>query len=195
MRETERVQRKRSVTITGVRWAESSNRKNNQGGITLTEKGIGSRVSEYTENFTQTNRGGVVLNLDNDDARRVVEQCYRTTKTLLNPIVDWLDEDVWEFIKTENVPYCGLYDCGYKRLGCIGCPMSTNAENELNAYPQIKMSYIRAFDRMLQERERRGKDTRSWKTGEEVMDWWLHGKTDEDELTLLDELVDEDEDS
>ena len=136
----------------------------------------------------------MVLNLDNDDARRVVDQCYRTTKTLLNPIIDWLDEDVWEFIKTENLLYCKLYDCGYKRLGCIGCPQNVNNEEELNANPKFKNNYIRAFDRMLAERARRGKESK-WKTGEQVMDWWLHGKTDEDELTLLDELVDEDEDS
>jgi phosphoadenosine phosphosulfate reductase len=46
------------VTLTGVRWAESNNRKNNQGSVTFTEKGIGRVISEYTENFTQTNRGG-----------------------------------------------------------------------------------------------------------------------------------------
>jgi phosphoadenosine phosphosulfate reductase len=178
------------VTVTGVRWAESANRKNNQGGITLTEKGIGSRVLEYTENFTQTNRGGVVLNLDNDDARRVVEQCYRTTKTLLNPIIDWSDDDVWEFIKTENVSYCSLYDCGYKRLGCIGCPQNVNNEEELDANPKFKRNYIKAFDRMLLEKERKGLAS-NWKTGEEVMDWWLHGGSDSDELTLLDDMEDE----
>jgi len=49
------------VTVTGVRWDESNNRKKNQGAITFTEKGIGKKVSEYTENFTQTNRGGWCL--------------------------------------------------------------------------------------------------------------------------------------
>lgn len=175
------------VTVTGVRWAESNNRKNNQGAVTLTEKGIGSIVSGYTENFTQTNRGGVVLNLDNDDARRVVEQCYRTTKILLNPIIDWTDDDVWEFIKGQGVLYCNLYDCGYKRLGCIGCPMSTNAEKELDANPKYKQSYIRAFNRLLVNRQKSGKNSK-WQTGEEVMDWWLHGGSDSDELTLLDDM-------
>jgi len=135
-----------------------------------------------------------VLNLDNDSARRVVEQCYRTTKTLVNPIIDWSNADVWEFIKYENVPYCELYDCGYKRLGCVGCPMSTNAAKELEAYPKIKMSYIRAFDRMLLNRERRDVES-EWKSGEQVMDWWLHGGSDSDELTLLDDMEDEDENS
>lgn len=46
------------VTLTGVRWAESANRKNNQGHVTFTEKNSAKKVSEYTENFIQTNRGG-----------------------------------------------------------------------------------------------------------------------------------------
>jgi phosphoadenosine phosphosulfate reductase len=178
------------VTLTGVRWAESANRRNNQGSVTFTEKGIGKVISEYTENFTQTNRGGVVLNLDNDEARRVVENCYRTTKTLVNIIIDWSDEDVWEFIKTNKVEYCVLYDRGYKRLGCIGCPQNTNNEKELDENPKYKQAYIRAFDRMLRERERKGLESK-WKSGEEVMDWWLHGGSDSDELTLLDDMEDE----
>jgi len=35
---------------------------------------------------------------------------YKRRKSLLNPIIDWTDAEVWEFIKAENIPYCGLYD-------------------------------------------------------------------------------------
>lgn len=146
------------VTVTGVRWAESTGRRKNQSMINDFGKGKGK---------------GLVLNTDNDEARRMVENCYRTSKILMNPIIDWTDEDVWEFIRTENIPYCGLYDCGYKRLGCIGCPMNTKSENELNAYPSYKNNYLKAFNRMLDERKRRDKPTTAWNSAEEVMDWWL----------------------
>ena len=46
------------------------------------------------------------------------------SKHLINPIIDWEDEDVWEFINQYEIPYCSLYDEGFARLGCIGCPMS-----------------------------------------------------------------------
>ena len=46
------------MTITGVRWAESSNRKNNQGKVTITEK---KHSLQGDANFQQTARGGWCL--------------------------------------------------------------------------------------------------------------------------------------
>lgn len=42
---------------------------------------------------------------------------------------------------------------------------------ELNDFPKYKKLYIRAFDKMIKERLKRGKDTQ-WRTGEEVFEWW-----------------------
>ena len=159
------------LTVTGIRWAESTNRKTN-GGLVRTEGNSKTIKSAAEIGAKIAKNGGVVLNFDNSDARRFVEHCYRTSKTTLNPIIDWEDEDVWEFIKSENIPYCGLYDCGYKRLGCVGCPMNANRAEELERYPKIKSAYMRAFNRMLAEREAAGLETQ-WNTPEEVMAWWL----------------------
>jgi len=111
---------------------------------------------------------------DNDEKRLMTESCPNGGKILLNPIIDWEDADVWEFIKLRDLKYCELYDQGYERLGCIGCPLTNGAsmQSEFVKYPKYKQSYIRAFDRMLIERERKGKVTQ-WKTGDEVMTWWL----------------------
>jgi phosphoadenosine phosphosulfate reductase len=155
------------VVVTGVRWAESPRRKGQHGVVSM-------------------NR--TVLNDDNEESRRMVEQCYRTQKTLLNPIVDWLDEDVWEFIRTYNLPYCSLYDEGFKRLGCVGCPMGdTNGMLKGFArWPQYKKLYIKSFDEMLKERSAKGKKTK-WETGEDVFNWWINGgseKVDENQILM-----------
>lgn len=165
------------ITVTGVRWAESLRRKENQGVVLFQ----GGDEKDYDDNVNaiKSPKGGVILNDDNDENRRTVEHCYRTRKTLLNPIVDWTDEDVWEFIKTYNIPYCELYDKGYKRLGCIGCPMNTNAAAELELYPKYKKAYIRAFDKMLKKYET---PPEGWENGEAVMDWWLGKKPKSKEL-------------
>lgn len=118
--------------------------------------------------------GGVVLNNDNEESRKMVEQCYKLSKTVVNPIIDWLDSDVWEFIKEYNIPYCELYDKGYKRLGCIGCPMSTHQAEELERYPKYKQAYIRAFGRMIEAFT--DKSRCKWETGEDVYKWWIGGR-------------------
>jgi phosphoadenosine phosphosulfate reductase len=96
--------------------------------------------------------------------------------------VDWKDEDVWEFLNdVAKVPHCELYDLGYKRLGCIGCPMATDAERQLDRYPKYKEAYLRAFDRMLENMEKRGLVAEAWKTADDVMSWWLGKKTAREE--------------
>lgn len=163
------------VTVTGVRWSESTNRKANQDVVNIQGKTKKAKeVAEKVEaKYRQSPRGGLLLNDDNDPSRRMVEHCYRTHETLVNPIVDWSEEDVWEFLNDiAKVPHCQLYDEGYKRLGCIGCPMSYNAEFELNANPAFKNAYLRAFGRLIKERIRRGLET-TWDTPQDVMKWWL----------------------
>ena len=85
------------VTVTGVRQAESANRKRNQGVMTIPKAGkrFQKELREMDVNFTQTPRGGVVLNYDNTENQRMVTHCIRTGKVLLNPIIDWEDDDVW----------------------------------------------------------------------------------------------------
>lgn len=124
--------------------------------------------------YRLSKRGSVILNDDNDEARRMVEHCYRTNKTLVNPIVDWTDEDVWQFLNGNGIEHCCLYDQGYKRLGCIGCPMSSNAAEELEKNPKYKENYIKAFDRMLKMNKEKGYVIKkNWQTAEDVYRWWL----------------------
>ena len=146
------------ITVTGVRWAESANRANNQGVAVVMGKAKKTKQLAETEEveYKETKRGGIIMNDDNDKARRMVEHCYRTQKTLVNPIVDWTEEDVWEFLNTNNIEHCCLYDEGFKRLGCIGCPMSgqKGMKRDFKRWPKYKELYLKAFARMLDERQK-----------------------------------------
>jgi len=168
------------ITLTGVRWDESSRRKNNRHLVDVDSKKKSERL---------------FLMNDDADSRQEVENCYKMRKTLVNPIIDWTDDDVWEFIHEHNIPYCELYDRGYKRLGCIGCPMNPAAAAELRRYPKYRTMYLHAFGKMIKEREARGlKNGADWSTPEKVMEWWL-GKSagyDEDQLTILELGLDDD---
>lgn len=111
--------------------------------------------------------------MDNAAERRTVELCYRTHKTLVNPIIDWTDEDVWQFIRENNLSYCKLYDEGLDRLGCIGCPLGNfrSMQREFERWPQFRKMYVAAFDEMNKVRSECGKNNK-FETGEDIMKWW-----------------------
>jgi phosphoadenosine phosphosulfate reductase len=149
------------IVVTGVRWAESSRRKNSRA---LMELNFGNKKTSKQ----------VILNADNTPDRKMLETCVMKSKHVLNPIIDWTDEEVWEFIKRYELSYCELYDQGYKRLGCVGCNMqgSKGMIKDFERYPKFKEAYIRAFERMLLARNEAGLKT-EWKSGQEVFDWWV----------------------
>lgn len=165
------------LVVTGVRWAESVNRNENQGLVTIIGKPK-TTVKQATENdvnFTLTGKGGVVLNNDNSSSRKFVEMCYTNRKTMLNPIIDWEDGNVWEFLNHYGCKSNPLYECGYKRIGCIGCPVAGKHRHvEFERYPKYRENYVKAFDRMLLRRKEKGLEILpTWYNGEAVMRWWL----------------------
>lgn len=160
---------------TGVRWDESVKRKDRE----EFEK-IG-----YTKN-TKEKFTSVMLMNDNDAKRRMIEYCMQKKKMVVNPIIDWKDSDIWTFIRSENIDYCELYEFGYDRVGCIGCPMAgKNRYKEFADFPKYKNLYIHAFNRMLEERKNRNLPC-EWENGEEVFLWWMEDDNVKGQMELSD---------
>lgn len=179
------------VKVTGVRWAESASREEGHGIVTVVgkPKTMQKYAEENNVDFRMTSKGGLVLNDDNSESRRFVEHCYRTTSTMVNPIVDWTDADVWEFLHFYGCQSNPLYQCGMHRIGCIGCPMQggKGMKRDFQIYPKYRAAYVRAFDRMVEAREAAGLvNNGTWSDGESVMRWWVGD--DPNQMTLDDYL-------
>jgi thioredoxin-dependent adenylylsulfate APS reductase len=43
----------------------------------------------------------------------------------VNPLADWSDQQVWDYIRIHNVPSHPFYDRGYTSIGCAPCTRST----------------------------------------------------------------------
>lgn len=107
--------------------------------------------------------------------RKMLEACTRKflRKTYFHPIIDWTEDEIWGYIRGHKIPYCSLYDQGYRRLGCVMCPMA-GAKRQISEggkFPRIRAAYVAAFSRMIDKRREDGLPTQ-WLTGEEVMAWW-----------------------
>lgn len=143
-----------------------------------------------------------MLITDNDESRQFVEKCELKAKTVVNPIIDWVDDDIWDYIKENNLKINPLYEQGFSRVGCIGCPMAgkKGREIEFRRYPKYKLNYIRTFDKMQREREKAGKKPALDKyfpngaTGQNIFDWWLEngGQMSIDDFEIQDFMNRED---
>ena len=103
--------------------------------------------------------------------RSMIEACYRDkTKRYLNPIIDWPTDAVWEYIRGRGLPYCRLYDQGFRRLGCVLCPMVRDTARDIARWPRLAAAWERAikatFDPAKAERF-------TFSTGDEYWQWWL----------------------
>lgn len=152
------------VKLTGVRWDESTARKQSRSGLE-----VGKGKSHKREG----------LDPDTIPAEEVDQILNNHGEVILNPIIDWTEEDVWQFIRENGVRYCWLYDEGFRRLGCIGCPMAgpKQQEAQFERWPKYRENYLAAFARMVENNKAKAKEKGGgyigYKDAAEVMRWWL----------------------
>ncbi len=80
---------------------------------------------------------------------------YRRTKAWsIAPVIGWRDDHVWAFIREHELPYCSLYDEGWRRLGCIGCPMAgaKGKRRDFARWPRFERNWRLAFKRLWERR-------------------------------------------
>jgi len=103
---------------------------------------------------------------------------------IISPILYWTESDVWEFIKQQEMPYCSLYDEGFSRLGCVGCPMGgpKGMARDFARWPHYEKLWKRGFQAFWDKYKgvpRRDGEPRSiekFPTVEDLWDWWVSGK-------------------
>ena len=112
--------------------------------------------------------------------RKVYEEYHNRPGTFyLNPIIDWKEETVWQYIRHNNLKYCSLYDEGFDRIGCIMCPLqgSHQMEREANRWPKFYKAYKAAIKRGIQKKIAAGKYPKiSGMNEEDAMEWWIYGE-------------------
>lgn len=142
------------VTLIGIRHAESSRRAARQE-VEISEKkysGDLEGLEVYRKARNAQKRGRKPKNnrevtIVNADGERTLG-CIRGKESLLiSPIIEWTDDDVWNFLNTLGVAHCELYDQGWHRIGCIGCPMSPAKQKivENKRWPHVKRNWIKAI--------------------------------------------------
>jgi len=104
----------------------------------------------------------------------------------LNPVLYWSDDNVWQYINQNKIKYCSLYDDGFTRLGCIGCPMSNKRRKEFDRWPRYerawKMAITKFWERLHSAKRRDGKDYywHKFESPADLWSWWMEEMPKED---------------
>jgi phosphoadenosine phosphosulfate reductase len=53
--------------------------------------------------------------------------------TKINPLLEWTNDDVWAYIKANDVPYNALHDRGYPSIGCAPCTRAIQPGEDIRA--------------------------------------------------------------
>lgn len=169
---------KNRVIAFGVRAVESRNRQNRNIFSTVGKKLADAKhfSLEHTEEVFKDAKGQ-----DEVWDCTLVTTARKHKTIFVHPVYDWTDNEIWEYIHENNITYNKLYDMGYKRVGCVLCPMERKSEKlkDIATFPKYKGRYIKAFDKMLETRKAAGKDDPygEWTNGEGVFRWWIEDAT------------------
>lgn len=142
------------VTLIGIRKEESSRRaKRNEVEINNRKfsgdlDGLDEYRQEQKAKRARRKSKEQGVNITNADEEQTLGCIHGKESLLISPIIYWTEKDVWEFLNdVVRVPHCSLYDEGWHRIGCIGCPMSSHRQKmiENKRYPHIKRGWIKAI--------------------------------------------------
>lgn len=111
------------------------------------------------------------------------EYQVRKDTDFLCPICYWTDKDIWDFIRGRGIPYCSLYDQGFNRVGCIGCPLQSihKLNEQFRKFPKWEHAYKLAAYKYFENREKRIKEgtyrgnlerVEKTRTKEEYWEYW-----------------------
>jgi len=64
---------------------------------------------------------------------RVVEWDEKNNLIKINPLIDWTEKQVWDFVKENKVPYNSLHDKGFPSIGCQPCTRAIMPGEDIRA--------------------------------------------------------------
>lgn len=150
-----------SVVLTGIRKEESKKR------ALRNDFEIGSRNKNRRKSIS-------FADIEDSQVEDIISCVHGKDLVIINPIIDWSQQDVEYYLKKVlGVPKCELYEAGFKRMGCICCPMKGYKDRALDIkrYPKYKDMYIRTIHRLRQNSNFMSDHPEL--SDAQIFDWWI----------------------
>lgn len=171
------------VVLTGIRHEESS-RRSKRKSVEVSNRSFAGDLDGF-EIYQREQISKKLRHINQDQFAQQGETEVRCIngkdKIIINPIIDWTDRDVWDFLNGMEIEHCELYDKGYKRIGCILCPMTGYKQKlkEMQDYPHVRRCWVNAIKRIRAEgilTKNHFGDGDETEICENIFDWWISGK-------------------
>lgn len=175
------------IIALGVRREESSQRKSREDFEIrgTTKKDVKKFSLEHTKEVFSDSKKiaedmGISIMEETAYDCTLIKSAKEHKDIMVNPIIDWTFSDIWQYINENNISYNPLYDMGYDRVGCIGCPMASYKQKckQFHDFPAYKKNYIAVFNRIIKNRLKDNKplfvkNGKVIDTGEKMFSWWI----------------------
>nr|DAL63076.1 MAG TPA_asm: phosphoadenosine-phosphosulfate reductase [Caudoviricetes sp.] len=147
------------VTLIGIRNQESARRSKRK---EISTQIKGTRTEETFDQWSE-------------HKEKMVACASGKDKILISPIINWTERDVWDFLNTNNIPHCSMYDEGYKRIGCILCPMSNRKQKirDCKRFPHVRHKWIQTIQKLIDA----GYINHNFQDAEFGFNWWISEKS------------------
>lgn len=156
----------KQIAVVGVRESESKNREG-RGEFGLLADRETAKTAQHVNAMIEFDQDP---NNPSSFECEIIKGAKKNKAVVCNPIYKFTDSDVWEYIKAEELKINPLYSKGYKRVGCVGCPMAGKGRyKEFADYPKYRENMIRLCDRILPIMNNKKK----FETGEDMFRWWM----------------------
>lgn len=106
---------------------------------------------------------------------KYIEIAKKNGGLICNPIIEWEHSEIWEYIRENKISYNRLYDQGWERIGCVGCPMAglKGRKKEFARYPYLERLWKRSAYRFWQNQADAGKIWTKLDTPEKFWRAWM----------------------
>lgn len=161
----------KQIAVVGVRESESKNREG--------RGEFGLRADRNTVKSAQHVNAMIEFDQDQNNHSsfecEIIKGAKKNKAMVSNPIYKFTERDIWDYIHENKMKVNPLYAKGYKRVGCVGCPMAgKNRKKEFAEYPAYKTNFIKLCDYILNHDSNINiKDKYGFRNGEDFFRWWL----------------------
>lgn len=74
---------------------------------------------------------------------------YDSKRPISKPLSYWVQGDLWEYIKINDVKYSEIYDKGFDRTGCMFCLFGIHLDKGENRLQLMKVTHPKQYDYII----------------------------------------------